>query len=316
MVAWLERRQVPLYLTAIAVGLAVSPWGGALEVAINPVLGLLLFATFLSVPLTGLRVDLRFAGALALLNFVVVPAVVAVLTLPLRDDAVLLTAVLLVLLTPCIDYVIAFTGLAGGARERLLVATPLLLVAQMLLLPLYLRLFLGTEAAEVISVEPFLGAFFWLILLPLGAAWLVQNTEQRSGISRQVSAGASAGMVPLMMATLFVVIAAHAGGVGEQAGTLGLVILIYVAFALIMSVLGLLVSRLFHFRVEDRIALVFSGVTRNSLVIMPFALALPAGYALAPIVVVTQTLVELVAMVVMVRMLPSLWKKRPAELRI
>lgn len=309
MVTWLERHQVPLYLVAIVVGLAVSPWAGALAGAITPVLGLLLFATFLSVPLTGLRVDLRFAGALALLNFVVVPAVVVVLTLPLRDDAVLLTAVLLVLLTPCIDYVIVFTGLAGGARERLLAATPLLLVAQMLLLPLYLRLFLGREAAEVISAGPFLGAFFWLILLPLAAAWLVQIMKRHSVPFRQVSAGASAAMVPLMMVTLFVVIAAHAGGVGEQIGTLGQVVLLCIVFAFTMNLLGLVLSRFLGFPVEDRIALIFSGVTRNSLVVMPFALALPVEYALAPVVVVTQTLVELVVMVVMVRALPLLRKK-------
>lgn len=34
----------------------------------------------------------------------------------------LLLGVLLVLLTPCIDYLIVFTGLAGGARARLLAA--------------------------------------------------------------------------------------------------------------------------------------------------------------------------------------------------
>ena len=51
-------------------------------------------------------------------------------------------------------------------------------------------------------------------------------------------------------------------------------------------------------------ALAFSGTTRNSLVVLPLALALPD--ALAPIVVVTQTLVELLVMVVYVRLLPRL----------
>lgn len=47
----------------------------------------------------------------------------------------------------------------------------------------------------------------------------------------------------------------------------------------------------------------FSGVTRNSLVVLPLVLALPTGFGLAPLVVVTQTLVELVVMVVLVRWL-------------
>ena len=48
----------------------------------------------------------------------------------------------------------------------------------------------------------------------------------------------------------------------------------------------------------------FSGATRNSLVVLPLALAMPAP--LAPAAVVAQTLVELIGMVVLVRVLPRL----------
>ncbi len=50
----------------------------------------------------------------------------------------------------------------------------------------------------------------------------------------------------------------------------------------------------------------FSAATRNSLVVLPLALALPAPLGIAPLAVVTQTLVELVAMVVLVRLVPML----------
>ena len=46
-------------------------------------------------------------------------------------------------------------------------------------------------------------------------------------------------------------------------------------------------------------------ITRNSLVVLPLALALPAEFALAPAVVVTQTLVELAGMVVLTRVVPG-----------
>jgi len=46
-------------------------------------------------------------------------------------------------------------------------------------------------------------------------------------------------------------------------------------------------------------------VTRNSLVVLPLALALPAGYELVPAVVVTQTLIELTGMVVLTRVVPK-----------
>ena len=53
-VEWMERWQVPLYLAALVVGAAVGLLAPAVahpaELAINPVLGLLLYATFLGVP--------------------------------------------------------------------------------------------------------------------------------------------------------------------------------------------------------------------------------------------------------------------------
>ncbi|GAA1677918.1 hypothetical protein GCM10010977_29450 [Citricoccus zhacaiensis] len=57
----------------------------------------------------------------------------------------------------------------------------------------------------------------------------------------------------------------------------------------------------------------FSGATRNSLVVLPLVLALPAAYDLAPLVVVTQTLVELIIMVLFVRLIPRLIPARGPE---
>ncbi len=59
-------------------------------------------------------------------------------------------------------------------------------------------------------------------------------------------------------------------------------------------------------------AVVFSGATRNSLVVLPLALALPAPLALAALVVVTQTFVELLGMVLLVRFLPLATRRERA----
>jgi ACR3 family arsenite efflux pump ArsB len=113
-------------------------------------------------------------------------------------------------------------------------------------------------------------------------------------------------MVPLMMITLAVVVASQIRGVGEQIGALLGVIPLYVAFVVIMVPLGIGAGRWARLDVRSTRALAFSGVTRNSLVVLPLALALPPPLELAPLVVVTQTLVELVAMVVLVRLMPRL----------
>ncbi|WP_331281575.1 hypothetical protein [Saccharothrix sp. NRRL B-16314] len=73
----------------------------------------------------------RFLAATLVVNFVVVPLVVAAMFGFLPADRAVQVGVLLVLLTPCVDYVIVFSGPARGSSDRLPAATPLLLIAQM-----------------------------------------------------------------------------------------------------------------------------------------------------------------------------------------
>lgn len=320
-VVWMEHRQVPLYLGAIALGAVVGlavPGAHRLESAITPVLALLIFATFLAVPFASVGRafrDTRFLVAIGVLNFIVIPAVVFGLSRFVAHSDALLIGVLLVLLTPCVDYVIVFAGLAGGSSDRLLAAAPLLMLAQLLLLPVYLLAFGGQGLVSVVDPAPFIEAFVVLILIPLVAAVLVQLASRRFRAAAVVESAMNAAMVPLLVATLAIVVASQLRGVGEQLGTLVAVIPIFIAFVLIAVPLGVGAGRIAKLDVAGARALTFSGTTRNSLVVLPLALALPAPLSLAPLVIVTQTLVELVAMVVLVRVLPKLIRDRMDPVR-
>ncbi|MFD9697445.1 arsenic resistance protein [Lentzea sp. NPDC059081] len=298
-VAAVERHQVAVYLGALAAGAAAGlaapaagPW---LEHAINPVLAVLLYVTFLQVPVAELGRSLRagrFLAAVLVVNFAVVPLVVAAMIGFLPADQAVRLGVLLVLLAPCVDYVIVFSGLAGGDHRRLLAATPLLLLAQMALLPVFLLLFLRVN---VVEPGPFVEAFAVLIAIPLALAWL---TQRFSGFVGAVSTS----MVPLMAVTLFAVVASQVPKLSGLAQVVS-VAPFYVVFLVVMAFLGLGVARLFRLDVPESRAIVFTGATRNSLVVLPLALALPGDVAA---VVVTQTLVEVVGMVVYVRAVPRL----------
>ena len=243
-------------------------------------------------------------------NFVIVPLVAYGLSRFVADQPALLFGVLLVLLTPCIDYVIVFAGLAGGAADRLLAAAPLLMLAQMLLLPIYLLILLGPDGVAVVDLAPFARAFLLLIVVPLGAAALVQLLAKRHRSGQLIERTMLNLMVPLMMATLFTVVASQAGAVGTAGPQLLMLVPIYVTFLAIMVLVGLLAGRAFRLDVPATRALAFSGATRNSLVVLPLALALPPALALAPAVIVMQTLVELVGMVALVRLLPKMIRDR------
>lgn len=298
---FLERRQIPLYLLALAlgagIGLAAPAAAPAFEVSVTPVLMALLYATFLGIPLRATRIDAPFLTAVLTLNFVVVPVLAYGLSRFVADDGVLVFGVLLVLLAPCIDYVIVFTGLAGGAADRLLAAAPVLMVVQMLLIPVYLGVFLGPGVADLIEPGPFVQALLLFIVVPLAAAAVTQWL----GANRLMAVMESL-MVPLMMATLLVVVASQIDAVRADLPSLLRVIPLYIAFLVVTAPAGLLVSRILRQDALGRRAVVFSGATRNSLVVLPLALTVPG----AAVVVVTQTLVELIGMVIYVRLIPRL----------
>ncbi|WP_206472578.1 arsenic resistance protein [Dietzia sp. KRD202] len=315
-VEWMESHQVSLYLAGLVlggvVGVLAPAVAGPAELAIQPVLALLLYATFLGIPFARIGRafrDGRFLSTILAVNFLLVPPIVWLLTRIVAHDRVLLVGVLFVLLTPCIDYVLVFAGLAGADVHRLLAATPLLMLVQMVLLPLYLWLFVGPGFVDAVEFDPFVRAFVLLIALPLVAAALTQfvaGRGERARAARALEQGASAAMVPLMVATLALVVASQISAVSERLGALVQVVPVYVAFAMVMVPVGMAAGRLAGLDVPGRRAIAFSGATRNSLVVLPLVLALPPAFDLAALVVVTQTLVELVAMVVLVRLVPLL----------
>ncbi|WP_308221307.1 arsenite efflux pump [Microbacterium aerolatum] len=198
----------------------------------------------------------------------------------------------------------------GRSRERLLAAAPLLMLAQILLLPAYLWLFIGDQFVQAIDLRPFAEAFILLIVLPLAAAGFTQLAAARTRWGRVLEGVGLAAMVPLMMLTLAVVVASQIAGVGQEIARLLLAVPLYVLFAAVMVPVGMIAGAAARLDVPAKRTIVFSGATRNSLVVLPLVLALPAAFDLAPLVVVTQTLVELVVMVVFVRLIPRLLPER------
>lgn len=311
--ATLERRQIPIYFGAVALAVlaaGLQPGTRTLTAAINPALALMLYLTFLQVPMRALGRALgqwRFTLALGAANFLVLPLLAWGLAQALpaaHPQAELLRlGLLLVLLAPCIDYVVSFAHLGRADARLLLAATPLLLLAQMLLLPLYLRGLLGAPAAAWVRPGPFVDAFVWLIALPLALAALTQWAGARWPRAARLVQALGLLPVPATALVLFVVIAALLPQLGPVRSAVWRVAPLYVAFALIAPVLGWAVARALRLPVPASRAVAFSAGTRNSLVVLPLALAVPGGAPLLPAVVLTQTLVELLAELLYVRVI-------------
>lgn len=311
----LEVRQVWIYFAAVilagAFGFLVAG-AESLEAAINPALALMLFVTFLQVPVAALGRalrELRFMGALLAVNFMAVPLLVLALVQVLPVDPLIRLGVLMVLLCPCIDYVVTFAHLGRADARLLLASTPVLLIAQMGLLPIYLRLFLGADAAAYVQPGPFIHAFVWLIAVPFVLAALVQAWAARSKAGERVSSGLGMAPVPATALVLFIVVAAVVPQLGQTLDRTLSVVPVYIAFALLAPLVGWVVSWLARLTPEAGRAVAFSAGTRNSLVVLPLALVVPGAIPLVPAIIVTQTLIELLAELVYIRLMPRLGRR-------
>lgn len=311
----LERNQIPIYFVAViaaAIGGLMAPsTGQRLELLVTPAIAVLMYAMFLQIPFLNLREGLShkpFMAALLIANFVFIPLLVWGLTRVLAEHPAILVGALLVLLTPCIDYVVVFTHIGKGDSRLILSATPILLLLQLALLPFYLGIMLSGQSAIVVSVGPFMEAFLVLIVAPLLLAVVTEALSKRTAIVR-----AWAWLpVPAMAAVLIVVVGSQITPVVCVIDKLAPVIPVYMGFLLLAPLMGALASRLFKLPSATARAVTFSASTRNSLVVLPLALALPEEVrGLAAAAVITQTLVELIGELIYIRAIPAcVWRAR------
>lgn len=280
------------------------------EALLWPLLVLLLYATFVQVPLLHLSAafrDHRFSAAMLLGNFVVLPALVWAMLQWLPDDPALRLGVLLVLLVPCTDWFITFSQLGGGNVPRAIAATPVNLLLQLLLLPAYLYLMARTELAASLSPAQVWPALL-VVLIPLAMAALTERWIEARRERAPLRERLAWWPVPLLAGVVFLIAGAQVGAVRGALGLMPVVVPLFVVFLLLAAPVAKLLAWGFGLPADRGRTLAFSFGTRNSFVVLPFALTLPSGWEVAAVVIVVQSLVELFGMVFYLWWVPRLFK--------
>ena len=309
----LERHQVWIYLAAILCGLAAGALWPALapgfEALLWPTLAVLLYATFVQVPLLQVGAafrDRRFTLAVLLGNFVLIPLLVWLCLPLLPADPALRLGVLLVLLVPCTDWFISFCQLGRGHTAKAIAITPLNLLAQLLLLPVYLWLMLPANALDTTELMArLLPAALGLIVLPLVLAGVTERWIDAARPRAVWRARLAWWPVPLLAVVVLMIAGAQVNTVLSAGPALLAVLPVFVAFLLVTSLLARLVARVMRLPLEEGRTLAFTMGTRNSFVVLPLALALPAGWETAAVVIVFQSLIELFGMLLFLWWIPQ-----------
>src|SRR5690606_15244768 len=97
--------------------------------------------------------------------------------------------------------------------------------------------------------------------------------------------------VPLLALVVFLIAAAQVGTVLSAVPVLLKTLPVFVGFLLIAALLARCVASWLRLPVTAGRTLAFSLGTRNSFVVLPFALTLPAGWEATAVVIVFQSLV-------------------------
>jgi ACR3 family arsenite efflux pump ArsB len=180
----IEKFESVLVLLAIAVGLALGqlPWIAEHAARlIVPCLMLMLCGVFLHIPLADVRAawrDFRVTGLSLGINFLWTPFFAWTLgALFLREAPELRVGFLMLMVTPCTDWYLIFTGLARGNVALGTALLPWNLMLQIVLLPIYLLVLGGTFVP--IQASALVESVAWVLLVPMGVACAV-----RTGLTR------------------------------------------------------------------------------------------------------------------------------------
>jgi len=180
----LDKLQTFIILFAAGLGLILGQADIIEQYAENlvvPLLFLMLYGLFLTIPLQQLKkafFNIKFLGTSTIINFIWTPLLAWGLgAIFLSDYPALWIGFIMLMVTPCTDWYLAFTGIAKGNASLSTSVLPINLILQVVLLPVYLLLFAGT--IEMIPISTLIKSILIVLVIPFTLAHLTRFLLRR-----------------------------------------------------------------------------------------------------------------------------------------
>jgi ACR3 family arsenite efflux pump ArsB len=184
-----------------------------------------------------------------------------------------------------------------GDTKLVIAFLPISLLLQITLLLVYLWVFLGENFVVILAQSQMLTAFAGLILLPLWGAYLTEKWIEKNKDRRYLLDQLGGLAVPLLALLMFFVAAMQVSLIIGSVYFLAQLALVFVAFLIMAGLMARLLARQFTLPPMQDSVLAFSFGKRNSFVMPPLALALPSSFYMAVVIIIFQSLIELLGMV-------------------
>lgn len=312
---WIDRYHTIFILGAVGLGLLLgqlAPVAVMSEPLITPFLVLMLYGLFLTTPLHDLRAAFQhrsFMLVAIVVNFVLTPLIAWGLGAAfLGDLPELWLGFILLMVTPCTDWVLAFTKVARGNLSIATAILPINLLLQVILLPVYMLLFAGTIGS--IPIGTLLESVGIVLVLPFGAALLSKALWQKRDRFHTVLLPffESAQFVLLLLAISAMFASFGSSIFAHRTLIIQLLIPIICLFAMNYFI-AWVASKWFLFSYADRVSLTMTVIARNSPLALAVAVTAFPTEPLIALVLVIGPLIELPLLTIISRLLIGTEKK-------
>jgi ACR3 family arsenite efflux pump ArsB len=308
--------QPVIIITAALLGLllgAVTPLGKVSSSLIEVFLMLLLYILFLSIDLKQIKksfTNVRFTLSAVVINFVFTPLfgyVLGKIFFPGSLD--IRIGLLMLLVTPCTDWYLVFTGLSKGNVELGMSILPLNLILQIVLLPVYLLVLIGSEVT--MDVGSLVSSVAMVLVIPFALAYITKlitknNEKFKSFLSEQ---GDNLQLLFLCLAVV-VMFASEGKNLLDNPLLLAQMFIPLLIFFAVLFFVAQIVGRLQKFPKKDTVALNMTTLARNSPLSLAIAVVTFPEQPLVSLALVIGPLIELPVLSVISGILKK-WNTEP-----
>ncbi len=269
------------------------------EYLIMPSLTIMLFLVFIQVPLREIGSsfkNLKFTLASIIINFVWTPIIVFILgRLFLNDNSELLIGFIMLMVTPCTDWYLIFTGIAKGNVGLGSSVLPLNLILQLLLLPVYILLIGGTSV-HIDFMNLAQGVIYSLmipLLLSIIARNLIIKKLGNSKFEDELIPKACDYQGYFLNIAIIAMFASQGKVLLENYQVLLILLVPILLFFTINFIIGRLVSKIIKLNYEDSVSLNLTTLARNSPIALAIAVATFPDKPLISLALIIGPLIEL-----------------------
>ncbi|SEN79726.1 Arsenite efflux pump ArsB, ACR3 family [Mesobacillus persicus] len=263
---------------------------------IVPLLVAMLYITFLQIPHEEIRKafkNRKFTYTSIIINFVWTPILAWLLALLfLGDYPALYIGFIMLMVTPCTDWYLIFTGLAKGNVALSMAILPLNLILQVILLPIYLLMFGETTGVIELAflVESFLIVLFIPLFLAMLTKRLLRNQEQ---FSENLIAKLSLFPIIFLSLAILAMFASQGQLLLDHLDLMWKITIPILLFFIVNFIFGQKVGQLMGFPNSDKVSLSFTTLARNSPIALAIAMTAFPDQPLIALTLVIGPLLEL-----------------------